>query len=244
MDARRCVRSTPWDRHPRDAARRRARGPRPASSSATRSRAAGWSSRPTSTTRRSSRWRSASRRACKINANIGNSPTTVVARRGAREAARCVAALGRRHGHGPLDRQRHRRDPRRRSSTPPPCRSAPCRSTRRWSGVKHAEDLTTSGCSTMVEHQAQQGVDYMTIHAGVLLEHLPLCQHRVTGHRLPRRRADGALDGRTTSREPALHALRRAPRDLPRATTSRSRSATACGPAASPTPTTPPSSPS
>jgi phosphomethylpyrimidine synthase len=33
----------------------------------------------------------------------------------------------------------------------------------------------------VIEHQARQGVDYMTIHAGVRLEHLPLCQHRVTG---------------------------------------------------------------
>ena len=33
----------------------------------------------------------------------------------------------------------------------------------------------------MVEHQAQQGVDYMTIHAGVLLEYLPLTTKRVTG---------------------------------------------------------------
>ncbi len=33
----------------------------------------------------------------------------------------------------------------------------------------------------MVEHQAQQGVDYMTIHAGVLLEHLHLTMNRVTG---------------------------------------------------------------
>lgn len=33
----------------------------------------------------------------------------------------------------------------------------------------------------MVEHQARQGVDYMTIHCGVLLEHLPLTAHRVTG---------------------------------------------------------------
>ena len=33
----------------------------------------------------------------------------------------------------------------------------------------------------MVEHQAKQGVDYMTIHAGVLLEHLPLVHGRVTG---------------------------------------------------------------
>ncbi len=33
----------------------------------------------------------------------------------------------------------------------------------------------------MVEHQAQQGVDYMTIHGGVLLEHLHLTMNRVTG---------------------------------------------------------------
>jgi phosphomethylpyrimidine synthase len=33
----------------------------------------------------------------------------------------------------------------------------------------------------MVEHQARQGVDYMTVHCGVLLEHLPLTVNRVTG---------------------------------------------------------------
>ena len=33
----------------------------------------------------------------------------------------------------------------------------------------------------MLEHQAKQGVDYFTIHAGVLVEHLPLVQHRITG---------------------------------------------------------------
>jgi len=33
----------------------------------------------------------------------------------------------------------------------------------------------------MVEHQARQGVDYMTIHAGILLEHLHLTTQRVTG---------------------------------------------------------------
>jgi phosphomethylpyrimidine synthase len=33
----------------------------------------------------------------------------------------------------------------------------------------------------MVEHQAKQGVDYMTIHAGVLLEHLHLTTKRITG---------------------------------------------------------------
>jgi len=33
----------------------------------------------------------------------------------------------------------------------------------------------------MVEHQAKQGVDYMTIHCGVLMEHLHLTTSRVTG---------------------------------------------------------------
>ena len=47
--------------------------------------------------------------------------------------------------------------------------------------VKRPEDLTADGLLDVIEHQALQGVDYMTIHAGVRLEHLPLCQHRVTG---------------------------------------------------------------
>ena len=47
--------------------------------------------------------------------------------------------------------------------------------------VKDPEDLTAELLLEVIEHQALQGVDYMTIHAGVRLEHLPLCQHRVTG---------------------------------------------------------------
>jgi phosphomethylpyrimidine synthase len=47
--------------------------------------------------------------------------------------------------------------------------------------VKAPEDLTADVLLEVIEHQARQGVDYMTIHAGVRLEHLPLCQHRVTG---------------------------------------------------------------
>ena len=35
------------------------------------------------------------------------------------------------------------------------------------------EDMPPQHFLDMVEHQAKQGVDYMTIHAGVLLEHLP-----------------------------------------------------------------------
>jgi phosphomethylpyrimidine synthase len=42
-------------------------------------------------------------------------------------------------------------------------------------------DLTVYDFLDMIEHQAQQGVDYMTLHAGVLFEHLPLVYGRVTG---------------------------------------------------------------
>ncbi len=42
-------------------------------------------------------------------------------------------------------------------------------------------DLTALDFLDMIEHQAKQGVDYMTLHAGVLFEHLPLVYGRVTG---------------------------------------------------------------
>jgi thiamine biosynthesis protein ThiC len=47
--------------------------------------------------------------------------------------------------------------------------------------IDHAPDLTATGLLDMIEHQARQGVDYMTIHAGILLEHLPLVRGRLTG---------------------------------------------------------------
>jgi phosphomethylpyrimidine synthase len=43
------------------------------------------------------------------------------------------------------------------------------------------EDLTYADILAEIERQAQQGVDYFTIHAGVLFEHLPLIAPRVTG---------------------------------------------------------------
>src|SRR6516225_9164238 len=47
--------------------------------------------------------------------------------------------------------------------------------------VKDVADITPTMMLDMVEHQAQQGVDYMTIHAGVLLEYLPMTAQRITG---------------------------------------------------------------
>jgi phosphomethylpyrimidine synthase len=47
--------------------------------------------------------------------------------------------------------------------------------------VKKVEDLSPRDLLAMVEHQAKQGVDYMTIHAGILRDYIPLTAHRVTG---------------------------------------------------------------
>jgi phosphomethylpyrimidine synthase len=47
--------------------------------------------------------------------------------------------------------------------------------------VKDPADITPQMMLDMVEHQAKQGVDYMTIHAGVLQEYLPMTSKRVTG---------------------------------------------------------------
>jgi phosphomethylpyrimidine synthase len=43
------------------------------------------------------------------------------------------------------------------------------------------DDMRPQHFLDMVEHQAKQGVDYMTIHCGVMLEHLHLTTGRVTG---------------------------------------------------------------
>jgi phosphomethylpyrimidine synthase len=49
------------------------------------------------------------------------------------------------------------------------------------SRVKRAEDLTPELMIEVIEEQAEQGVDYMTIHAGVMREFLPLVRNRITG---------------------------------------------------------------
>lgn len=53
-----------------------------------------------------------------------------------------------------------------------------------YEAVKRAEspeDITHELLLDVIEKQAEQGVDYMTIHAGVLMEHLPLTDGRKTG---------------------------------------------------------------
>src|SRR4051794_8059062 len=47
--------------------------------------------------------------------------------------------------------------------------------------VRRIEDLNIHVMLEVIEEQAQQGVDYMTIHAGVLVQYVPLASKRITG---------------------------------------------------------------
>ncbi len=70
------------------------------------------------------------------------------------------------------------------------CRDALCRNSTVPIGTvpiysmiigKKIEDLNDEIILATLEHQAQQGVDYFTIHAGVLKEHLPFIRKRLIG---------------------------------------------------------------
>jgi len=49
------------------------------------------------------------------------------------------------------------------------------------SRINKIEDLSRGLILEVIEEQAEQGVDYMTIHAGILWEHIPLAASRITG---------------------------------------------------------------
>ncbi len=49
------------------------------------------------------------------------------------------------------------------------------------SRVRRVEDLNKNVMLEVIEEQAAQGVDYMTIHAGVLIQYIPLTTKRITG---------------------------------------------------------------
>jgi phosphomethylpyrimidine synthase len=97
-----------------------------------------------------------------------------------------------------------------------------------------AEELTWECYRDTLIEQAEQGVDYFTVHAGVLLRYIPLTAARVTGI---------VSRGGSIMAKWCLAHHRRASctRGLPRSATSwpltmcRSPSATACDPARSPT---------
>ncbi len=49
------------------------------------------------------------------------------------------------------------------------------------SRVRRVEDLNINVMLEVIEEQAEQGVDYMTIHAGVLVQYVPMATKRITG---------------------------------------------------------------
>ena len=105
----------------------------------------------------------------------------VVDRRRGREAA-LVGALGRRHGDGPLDRASDIHETREWiiRNSPVPIGTVPIYQALEKVKGK-AEDLDIDIFLETLVEQAEQGVDYFTIHAGVLLRYVPLTAQRVTG---------------------------------------------------------------
>ena len=71
------------------------------------------------------------------------------------------------------------------------------------------EDLDERLVLETLEHQAKQGVDYFTIHAGVLREHLPFVRKRLIGIVSPRREPARQVDAPPQQAEPDVHAVRR-----------------------------------
>ena len=106
-----------------------------------------------------------------------------------------------------------------------------------------AEDLTWRSYRDTLIEQAEQGVDYFTIHAGVLLRYVPLTARRVTGIVC----RGGSIMAKwclAHHQENFLYTHFEEICEIMAPTTWPSRWATGCGRARSPTPTTRPSSPS
>ncbi len=115
----------------------------------------------------------------KINANIGSSPTSS----GAEEELEKLVTSERWGADTVMDLSTGKRIPETRRGilerASVPIGTVPIYEA--LERVKNVEELTGDLLLQVIEDQALQGVDYMTIHAGVRLEHLPLCRHRVTG---------------------------------------------------------------
>ena len=116
---------------------------------------------------------------CKINANIGNSSVTS-------EATEELVKLGNAVKYGAdtvMDLSTGGDIPAIRkeiiAASPVPIGTVPIYEA--ISRIRRAEDLTIELMLEVIEEQAEQGVDYMTIHAGVLQEFLPMVRNRITG---------------------------------------------------------------
>ena len=116
---------------------------------------------------------------CKINANIGNSATTSNIDE---EVAKLHYAV--KYGADTLmDLSTGGDIPRIRkaiiSESPIPIGTVPIYEA--LTRVRRVEDLNINVMLEVIEEQAEQGVDYMTIHAGVLVQYVPLTTKRITG---------------------------------------------------------------
>ncbi len=116
---------------------------------------------------------------CKINANIGNSSTTSNIDE---EVAKLHYAV--KYGADTImDLSTGGDIPRIRqaiiSSSPIPVGTVPIYEA--LGRVRRVEDLNINVMLEVIEEQAEQGVDYMTIHAGVLVQYVPLTTKRITG---------------------------------------------------------------
>src|SRR6185437_646832 len=116
---------------------------------------------------------------CKINANIGNSSVTSD-REGELEKLHVAVHYGAdtvmdlsTGGDIPMIREAILR------RSPVPIGTVPIYEA--LTKVRRIRDLTPALLLETIESQAEQGVDYMTIHAGILREYLPLTKHRITG---------------------------------------------------------------
>ena len=116
---------------------------------------------------------------CKVNANIGNSATTSnidgeldKLRYSLRYGADTVMDLS---TGGDIRRIREEII----RNSPVPIGTVPIYEA--LSRVRRVEDLNINVMLEVIEEQAEQGVDYMTIHAGVLVQYIPLTTRRITG---------------------------------------------------------------
>jgi phosphomethylpyrimidine synthase len=116
---------------------------------------------------------------CKINANIGNSSTTSNIEE---ELAKLEYAV--KYGADTvMDLSTGGDIPRIRQAiidaSPVPIGTVPIYEA--LNRVRRVEDLNIGVLLEVIEEQAEQGVDYMTIHAGVLVQYVPLTRNRITG---------------------------------------------------------------
>ncbi len=116
---------------------------------------------------------------CKINANIGNSSTTSDIE-GELEKLRYSLKY---YADTVMDLSTGGDIPRIRKAiienSPVPIGTVPIYEA--LSRVRRIQDLTPDVMLEVIEEQAEQGVDYMTIHAGVLIQYVPMAAKRVTG---------------------------------------------------------------